>query len=248
MRTYRRKDTGELALWFEPGEIDGLMEAALAESGLLPISADSEIDIEDFIEGYLGAALDQHAELDVEVMGCADLGCRPPRIRVNRWVTEESEQKGMWRKPWARARWRSTLAHEAAHVLLHVHLYDRPLDDHPTLFADDGKEAGPPKAAQCLKRDIESTAKADWREWQANQGMAALLMPRSLFLPVAAAAIERLSLHPEELEAGTGGAGRLTAALGERFVVSRQAAGIRLTETRVIASAGQPRLPFEQLR
>ncbi len=82
-------------------------------------------------------------------------------------------------------RWRATIAHEASHVYLHRYLYEPEFAQTAGanhLTSDHGE------SVQCLHRDItpehadvtSTRRRLDWREVQANIGMAALLMPRRL--------------------------------------------------------------------
>jgi Zn-dependent peptidase ImmA (M78 family) len=86
------------------------------------------------------------------------------------------------------------------------------------LFADDG---GPGSLLfRCLKREVyHRSGGRDWREIQANRGMAALLMPKPVFLKAA----------NDDINTGSGGGLEATARrLAARFSVSREAASIRL--------------------
>jgi Zn-dependent peptidase ImmA (M78 family) len=67
---------------------------------------------------------------------------------------------------------------------------------------------------------------SDWREIQANKGMAALLMPRTLFVRVVRGEFKaELGTERPTLAAAVPLYGRLA----QRFNVSKQALGIRLT-------------------
>lgn len=66
----------------------------------------------------------------------------------------------------------------------------------------------------------------DWREWQANRGMGALLMPRRIFNTLA---IQRMNAHKvATLVVGSATADAITADLADLFQVSKKAAAIRL--------------------
>ena len=84
----------------------------------------------------------------------------------------------------AERRINTTLAHEAGHCLLHAHLFGREAAAHP-LFGNDHDVAG----SRILCRDEAVPAGGDaipggyddkWWEYQANQAMASLLLPRDL--------------------------------------------------------------------
>ena len=77
--------------------------------------------------------------------------------------------------------WSTTLAHEAAHVILHRRLIDVP-QTQESLFALCTKAEAETAITQCFERNIWfARATSDWKEVQANLGMASLLKPSSLF-------------------------------------------------------------------
>ena len=103
-------------------------------------------------------------------------------------------------------RFRSTLAHEYGHILLHGPL----------------AEDGPPKPVP------ESRASAfDWMEWKANYAMGALLMPRSAL----AGTVARLGGDPDTPPRAGSPQGRtMIEAVSQGFEVSRAAARVRLEQ------------------
>lgn len=218
MKTYRSAD-GEERLWFEKDEIEQIMEDELRRARLLPTLDNCVVDVETLIEGHLGATLDQHADLPSDVLGLTEF--RPykaPAVRINKDLTG-SAMDSDWCPPGVEGRWRATLAHEAAHVVLHRMLYDVDLSQ-ASLFGDQPPASQATQLHRCLKRDVaHRTRAADWREIQANLGMAALLMPKSVFTKAA-----------RGTGAGTrqGSADSATRLLAARFSVSRQATTIRL--------------------
>jgi hypothetical protein len=95
---------------------------------------------------------------------------------------------------------------------------------------------------RCLKRDVgHSVQSSDWREVQANRGMAALLMPRDIFRSVASDAMSSLGISAPST--GSPDASVLARELAERFGVSRQASKIRLAALNVTVPSGSARLP-----
>jgi hypothetical protein len=95
---------------------------------------------------------------------------------------------------------------------------------------------------RCLKRDVGYGVQAsDWREVQANRGMAALLMPREIFCQVAADEMASLGISAPAV--GSPDASVLAREVAERFGVSRQAAKIRLATLNLTAPSGTPQLP-----
>lgn len=233
MKTYRRRDGSE-ALWFEDGEIDTLAEAELQRASLSPSGDTPAVDIEKFIERHLRVVLDQHAELPDDVLGVTEfITGKQPRIAINKDLTRWALDDDM-SPPGSLGRWRATLAHEAAHVLLHRSLFEPP-EGTLALFADG--PAPTPKLHRCLKREVTFRPASDWREVQANQGMAGLLMPRSIFATFARAEIEKL--HPAADRIPAGAEDAVAAILAPKFEVSRQAARIRLTTLGFVAAKDQ---------
>lgn len=215
MKTYRGPE-GDERIWFEDDEIEQIMEDELRRAGLWPNPDSSIIDVETFIEAHLKASLDQYAKLDSDVLGLTEF--RPgaaPHVRINRDLTG-SAMDNEWCPPGIHGRWRATLAHEASHVVLHRMLFELNRDQ-MNLFEEQGR---PALLFRCLKREVSYRAGGrDWREVQANRGMAALLMPKTIFIK--AAREELSSAHSDRVDT----AGQRLAA---RFAVSREAAAIRL--------------------
>jgi len=236
---YKGKN-GDDRLWFDQAEIEAMAEGELVKASLLPPPENPVVDIERFIEGHLGARLDQHADLDPDVLGVTEFPAGlPPEISINRDLTQVAldREEGA---PGTVGRWRATLAHEASHVLLHQVLFD--VDPGQGSLLDRGGEPAPPKLMRCLKREVTFGREArDWREVQANRGMAGLLMPKSIFLEVAGWEFDRLGLTigaPLDPDSS----GPLAAVLARRVDVSQQAASIRLETLGLVKSPLQPAL------
>jgi hypothetical protein len=91
-------------------------------------------------------------------------------VMISRLLAEEAESSTV-----ARRRLHSTLAHELAHIVYHGVLH--PVHNGPGLFP----ELVAPKAVMCRPDDIDGSAQElPWWEYQANRGMAALLLPSDL--------------------------------------------------------------------
>ncbi len=210
MRSYRGPE-GDERIWYEAAEIEQIMEDELHRAGLWPSLHAEAVDVEAFIENHLRASLDQYADLEPSVLGLTEFRQGPPRVRINRELTG-SAMDDEWCPPGVQGRWRATLAHEAAHIVLHRILFE--LNPAQTALFAEVPSSG--SLLRCLKRDVayRSTGR-DWREVQANRGMAALLMPKTIFLAAA----------NEELKGDVQTAAR---RLARRFQVSREAAAIRL--------------------
>src|SRR5260370_8033710 len=123
MKSYRAADGSE-RLWFDPEEIEVVMEDELHKAGLFPSADHPTVNIEDLIEVHLKVKLDQHAVLDRDVLGVTEFPKgKQPAISINRdlsGLAVDLEDP----LPGTVGRWRATLAHEAAHVLLHRILFE----------------------------------------------------------------------------------------------------------------------------
>lgn len=239
MRQYRGPN-GEDRIWFEKSEIEQMMEAELRRAKLMPTEADPVVKLETFVERYLKAVLDQYADLEPAVLGVTEFfEGRPPRISLNKDLTgsalDEDESP-----PGVLGRWRATLAHEAGHVLLHRSLFEFAVGN-MNLFDRTPNDDGRVRQLQrCLKRDVGHTGGGDWREIQANQAMAALLMPKSLFQRLARKQMELA--FPGHDKIPSGGEEPIVARLAPALEVSKQAARIRLATLDLIAPRGQTHL------
>ena len=208
--------------WYEAGEIERIVATKVyAFQG----ASAAVLNLEAFAERACGVALDQHAVLPDRVLGVTVFGSRArPHILINRALTEAADRRGAPLE--AIGRWRATLAHEIGHVLLHRGLYLHH-GDQIELFGRD-EQTGTAEV-QCHRSDLVAGA-THWREVQANTAMAALLMPSDRF---AAAFGRRLNIVAQR---GDSAARSLIRGLAEEFMVSRQAALIRISELGLMTS------------
>lgn len=214
------------------------MEDELRRANLMPTVTKPATNLEAFVESYLRCPLDQYRPLPSEVLGVTEfVRGKPPMISLNEDLTgaaldDEDAAPGQV------GRWRATLAHEACHVLLHRTLFEFD-DNQGEMFSE--TDEGRQQLQRCLKRDVgHARWNSDWREVPANQGMAALLMPRKLFRRVVRVAANDLGIGLSRLQEGGRDAVALSGNLARRFDVSRQAALIRLKKTEVIADGSAP--------
>ena len=92
---------------------------------------------------------------------------------------------------------------------------------------------------RCLKRDYGVVAGSDWKEVQANKGMAALLMPRPVFIELATEPLAELGLAPAQIDRNDPRSRDLAYALAHRVQASRQATLIRLETVGILTRPGQ---------
>lgn len=241
MRWYRGPE-GDERLWLEPSELETIMEDELRKADLLPSVEHPAVEIERFLEGHLQVELDQYADLSPDVLGVTEF--RPgqaPRVLINKDLTG-SAMDADWVPPGIEGRWRATLGHEGVHVVLHRALFELNADQ-GSLFGNEPTGSGAKQLMRCLKREVAFGARtSDWREVQANRGMAALLMPRAVFLPVAQAEIRERRVTASRLAAGSQAVLDVARRLAERFAVSRQAAAIRLATLGFVGEPGASHL------
>lgn len=227
---------GERRIWYDAPEIEIIASSELSRAGLLPTPEDMDVsvDIEAFVERHLGIALDQYAPLDPAVLGETTFAVGgPPRIAINRDLTG-SALDAEDASPGLIGRWRATVAHEAAHVLLHRALYE--VDERQIGLFGRQSSSVPSRLHRCLKRDVSLYGPVtDWREFQANAGMSALLMPHQLVVGVLRLELDKFGLPGEALARAPALRDELARRLSVRFRVSRAAAGLRLEAL----SAGQ---------
>lgn len=232
---------GDQRIWYEYEEIEQIAEDELRRAKLVPSMSQPVTDLERFIEDHLKVKLDQYCDLPEGVLGLSQFQPRrSPTISISRELTELAECE----HPPAGAvgRWRATMAHEAAHVVLHRYLFE------PGLTPQMSSEVTAPHKVttglmRCLTRDVapvndknwaQVRRKPDWREVQANRGMAALLMPSRIFRRVATQQISEFNMS--SVSSGTIDSTTLAAAMSELFKVSKQAATIRLESLNIVSS------------
>jgi IrrE N-terminal-like domain len=229
---------GDQRIWYESDEIESIAEDELRRAELMPTSEDPVTDLERLIERHLGAQLDQYAQLPDGVLGLTKFSGRRAQVLISSMLTEAAEEEPP--RPGRVGRWRATLAHEASHIFLHRYLFDAdmaPLSNRRT----EESTVGGGIVMRCLHRDVAPVEtrdwkrmrrRPDWREVQANRGMAALLMPGRAFKDVA---FEQMAkLDPGSPRFGPALADPLAEAIASVFEVSKQAALIRLNTLQIV--------------
>jgi hypothetical protein len=188
-------------LWYDEAEIDAIMEAELRKSGTARLTDGGAVGVDAFIEIHLRIS-PEFVTLPGGVQGATDFS---PDGTVRMRISAPLAERAASGDPGAEHLMRTTLAHEAAHVLLHRVLF---LQQSEALF-------GGQLSRQELCRDIRPVRggyTGEWWEWQANRGMGALLLPRSEVIGIAgpwtAAALRD---------------GKLVQIIARRYQVSTQA-------------------------
>jgi hypothetical protein len=154
-------------------EVEEVCSEELRKFDLYPKSPEP-IRVERFIEKRFGITV-EYDDLPDGVLGWTRFGkSGVEAIVVARSLSEEGGVV-------AERRVNSTLAHEAGHGLLHGHLFVLGAD-HGSLFPD-GQDV---ETHRILCRDAQTDTEKPrgysgrWWEFQANQAMGALLLPRNL--------------------------------------------------------------------
>jgi hypothetical protein len=208
MKTVRSTGLFAERPYFTDDEIEQTAVRELLEMDLLPATPEP-VRIERFVEKRFGIGAVTYDNLPDGVLGLTQFGeTGVEAIIVSRALSEETSRV-------AERRINSTIAHEAGHGLLHAHLFL--LDDFPRSLFEAEREVSPTKI---LCRDAPVVSRANhydgrWWEYQANQMMSALLLPRALALQC---------LRGLTVQRGLPGRRVLRAA-------SRRAAALRLAET-----------------
>jgi hypothetical protein len=229
---------GEERIWIAPDEIEEIMSSELNKAGLMPDLSNPVVNLEAFVESHLKVHFDSYATLDPTVLGETEFRVgAPPKVSINKDLTGAAFDFDET-APGILGRWRATVAHEASHVIVHKCLFSQNEYSH-SLF-DDPETAEPEvqHLQRCLKREVMfRNISSDWKEIQANMGMAALLMPRELFLGAFRQELALLGLS--KAERGSNIVTTLVDKIAMRFQVSKQATGIRLESLQLLSAPGQ---------
>jgi hypothetical protein len=177
MKTYRSK-SGPFSEqpFYKPSEIESICSEELQKLGLLP-SEPAPIRIDRFIEKRF-LIQPTYEDLPSGLLGFTRFNSKGVEQIV---VAKVLDDEGT--KP-AERRLRTTLAHEGGHGLLHAHLFvlssrsnslfgDGLASDAPKILCRDGGISGV-ETGQLKKPPYR------WWEFQANQAMSALLLPKLL--------------------------------------------------------------------
>ena len=221
MRTYR-SNAGPLRErpYYALSEIEDICTAELRGAGLYPQKPEA-IRIERFIEKRFNVH-PEFEELPRGLLGYSTFGPKGvERIVVARALPETGTRV-------AERQINTTLAHEAGHVLLQSHLFALEGNKLTSLF---GAELDP-RAPKILCRDPSQPGRGydgRWWEFQANQAIGGLLLPR----PLATEAVSDLLVRPGSLGRPTLEASKAELAarqLAEIFDVNPAVARIRLKD------------------
>ncbi len=149
------------------------------------------------------------------------------QIEISRELADEAEAD-----PLARRRFRTTLAHECGHVACHRMLFQADTETMSLFLSDEDHEDEKP-AILCRESTVGSGYSGysgEWWEYQANQCMACLLLPRHFLAPLFHAALNAVGAGSYSEAAKQDQDVDIVRALANRFDVSWQALLYRLEE------------------
>lgn len=171
MKTYRAKNGPFTERpYYSDSDVEEICSTELRTVGLYP-DTPSPIRIDRFIEKRF-KVVPAYDDLGTKILGMTMFGASGvTAIIISRALEEEGTAV-------AERRIRTTLAHEAGHGLLHTHLFTIAMQNKP-LFGD---FTDPAKPKVLCRDEGEASPKyqGQWWEYQANQAIGSLLMPKLL--------------------------------------------------------------------
>jgi len=172
-----------VTLWFDKGEIDEICLQVLRDQKCLP-DEPCPIEIENFIERQW-CPVEYLDGLGDAVLGFTQFAQDGKVLRMGASSSLYDGGKAGGRRA------RSTLAHEAGHGLLHAQLFINP--PRTDLFPE-GMYDSARRQIMCRERDMATGYKGKWWEYQANQAIGGLLLPRPLMRKAMAPFLESQGL------------------------------------------------------
>ena len=173
METFRSRSGPFLdQYYYEPREFEVIAADALRSVGLFPV-APEPIRVDRFIEKRFDIAA-QYEDLPNGLLGFTRFGAQgAEEVVVSEALSEEGGKT-------AERRISSTLAHEAGHILLHGQLFNLQLRTGARSLIEDDLDVVNQKVL--CRDDGPNIRRYDgrWWEYQANQMIGALLLPRPL--------------------------------------------------------------------
>jgi hypothetical protein len=233
MKSYRA-NAGPFATrpFYKTSAIEAICTDELLAVGLYPKSPEP-IRIDRFVEKRFNITHD-YEDLPENFLGYSLFGPNGvERIVVAKFLDDDPSKQ-------AERRLRTTLAHEAGHVLLQGHLFA--LGDQAQNLFDDSVTMDSPRI---LCRDFPGIASSGqrrydgrWWEFQANSAIGPLLLPRPLVRTALQPLLETRGMMGSQILA-TENRAEAVQKLTEIFDVNPVVARIRLAETFPETDAGQ---------
>ena len=222
-------------LYFEDSEFELMMDDLRLKAGADVFREGSGIDVDLVLLKAFSLEAD-YVDLPTGVLGRTvfdQMG--HPRIEMSRDLDKAATSDNL-----AHRRLRTTLAHEVGHVACHSELF---IEDTETmsLFPEDGvlhQEGILCREASVGNYD-ERQYHGEWWEYQANQCMAALLLPRELFREKVDRAIESMGAASFNEAVRKGSSEEIVRLLSHCFDVSQKMVLYRLEGLGYIANSPQ---------
>jgi hypothetical protein len=216
-------------VYYDPPEFEAMMDELLFRAGPGVFREGSGVDID--------LVLFKACDLEADYVHLPDgiLGRTlfhedgRPEIQISRPLADDAETDRL-----ARRRLRTTLAHECGHVACHQPLF---VTDTETLSLFGEEEEREEKPAILCREPSLGGYRGDWWEFQANQCMAAVLLPKRFLVPRVGNLFASLGVA-DFLEALAKGLDEeFIRSVANTFDVSWQAAVLRLQGLGFVPSA-----------
>lgn len=177
--------------------------------------------------------LDLYAGLtneDGDVEGVTDFfPGRRPKVKVSKQLTLDPRMSN---------RLRTTLTHELGHVKFHAFMFEG--QSSGLLFAPSGAVV----SHKCKRDNMLRAAPTDWMEWQAGFACGAILMPATALRATVKRFLEDKQITIGRFEVKSTEAQLLITAVSSTYMVSHEAARVRLLQHRVLSEAALPAALF----
>lgn len=234
MRTSRdvRSPWGQ-RLWLADDEFESVMDDIRHQAGADTFTEDAGVDVETVLARVYNPAID-FRPLPRGVLGRTTfLPDGKLTVEISSDLSDEAEHSKV-----AHRRLRSTVGHECSHIGFHRHLYV--VNDGPGLFPELRRDP----AVLCYTPTIDNPSQgvSDWWEYQANRGMAALLLPKALFREQTRGVLGLLGLASMEEAIAVGRGEAVLDELIRIFDVNRPVIFYRLQQFGFIPDPEQARL------
>ena len=225
-------------LYFEDREFEELMDDARRKAGPNVFVRGKGVDVDLVLLRAFELEAD-YVDLEPGVLGRTLFGPNGPLdIQISRSLVVKAEASDV-----ARRRLRTTLAHEAGHVACHACLF---LQDTETASLFPPTPPDPELNVLCREDTVGWMVHTrSWVEYQANQCMASLLLPRPLFAAHVAECLGALSLESVEAAILNDRGREVLRWLSTIFDVNERAIHFRLQKLGFVTDGTQPSLSRE---
>lgn len=239
MRVSRSKDSPwKQRLYFEPKEFEIMMNELRSRVGDKCFTEGKGVDVDYvLLKGY-GCDPD-YIELPDNILGKTIFSSDGKvEVQISSQLAEQAQTDNISRK-----RLRTTIAHEIGHIACHQSLF---LKDESTLSLFESDEANSKKKVNnilCRDSSVDNYKySGEWWEYQANQCMATLLLPKTLLMNYVSSQLKSFSVSNFDEAIKAGCADPIIKNVCDQFDISYEAMFYRLKELGFIPRLGQFRL------